>query len=113
LQLLRFAWLGLKGFAGSAIWLLLPTVLLANANHPQQGFAGLSIFLGVLIAVPVFMILPMLQIQFAVDGRFGRLFDVRSAWAQMRRAPLACLLGLLLTLVLASPLFLLPAPFWF
>jgi hypothetical protein len=71
LQLPHFAWLGLKGFAGSALWLLLPTVLLANANHPRTGFAGLSIFLGVLIAVPVFMILPMLQIQFAVDGRLA------------------------------------------
>lgn len=107
LQLPHFAWLGFKGFAGSAIWLLLPTVLLANANHPRTGFAGLSILLGVLIAVPVFMILPMLQIQFAVDGKFGRLFDVRSAWRQMRRAPLACLLALLLTLLLALPLFLL------
>lgn len=107
LQLPHFAWLGLKGFAGSALWLLLPTVLLANANHPRAEFAGLSIFLGVLIAVPVFMVLPMLQIQFAVDGRFGSLFDVRSAWARMRRAPLACLLALLLTLLLALPLFLL------
>jgi hypothetical protein len=118
LQLPHFAWLGLKGFAGSALWLLLPTVLLANANHPRTGFAGLSIFLGVLIAVPVFMILPMLQIQFAVDGRLASLWDVRSAWTRMRRAPLACLLALLLMLVLALPLFLLkiekipPELFW-
>jgi len=107
LQLPHFFWLGTKGFIGSAIWLLLPTVLLTNANHPRAGFAGLSIALGVLTAVPIFMILPMLQIQFAVDRRFGSLFDVRSAWARMRRAPLACLLALLLLLVLALPLFLL------
>ena len=31
------------------------------------------------------MILPMLQIQFAVDGRFGSLFNVRGAWSKMRR----------------------------
>lgn len=114
----HFAWLGLKGFVGSAIWLLLPTVLLANANHPRTGFAGLSVFLGVLIAAGVFMILPMLQIQFAVDGRFGSLFNVRGAWSKMRRAPLACLLAMLLMLVLALPLFLLkiekipPELFW-
>jgi len=107
LRLPHFTWLGLKGFAGSAIWLLLPTVLLANANHPRAGFAGLSILLGVVIAAPVFMILPMLQIQFAVDGRWGSLFDVRKAWARARRAPLACLFALLLLLVLALPLFLL------
>ena len=43
LQLPHFAWLGLKGFVGSVIWLLLPTVMLANANHPRAGFAGLSL----------------------------------------------------------------------
>lgn len=107
LQLPHFTWLGIKGFFGSAIWLLLPTVLLANANHPRQGFASLSILLGVLIAVPVFMVLPMLQIQFAVDRRLSSLFDVGRAWASMRRAPVAHLLALLLMLVLALPLFLL------
>ena len=118
LQLPHFAWLGLRGFLGSMIWLLLPTVLLANANHPRAEFAGLCVALGVLIAAPVFMILPMLQIQFAVDGRLGSLFDVRSAWSRARRAPLACLFALLLLLVLALPLFLLkieripPELFW-
>ncbi len=118
LQLPHFAWLGLKGFAGSAIWLLLPTVLLAGANHPRTGLAGLSVLLGVLIAVPAFMILPMLQTQFAVDGGFGSLFDVRGAWSKIRRAPVACLLAMFLMLVLASPLFLLkiekipPELFW-
>ena len=118
LQLPHFFWLGLKGFVGSAIWLLLPTVLLANANHPRPGLAGLSVVLGVLIAVPVFMILPMLQIQFAVDEKFGSLFAIGKAWGRIRRAPLACLLALLLMLVLALPLFLLkiekipPELFW-
>lgn len=118
LQLPHFFWLGLKGFVGSAIWLLLPTVLLTNSTHPRPGLAGLSIVLGMLIAVPVFMILPMLQIQFAADQKFGSLFDIRQAWARMRRTPLACLLALLLMLVLALPLFLLkiekipPELFW-
>jgi len=118
LRLTHFFWLGLKGFVGSAIWLLLPTVLLANSTLPRPGLAGLSVVLGMLIAVPVFMILPMLQVQFAADQKIGSLFNIRQAWARMSRTPLACLLALLLMLVLALPLFLLkiekipPELFW-
>lgn len=106
LQLPYFLWMGFKGFIGSMIWLLLPTMLLANANHPRTGVGGVSIALGVLVAIPVFMALPMLQMQFAVEKKFRSLFNFRSAWSRIRRAPLASFMALLLML-LAVPLFLL------
>ena len=118
LQLPHLFWLGLKGFVGSAIWLALPTMLVANANHPRWEVAGLSIAAGIFLGVPVFLVLPMLQTQFATDGKFRRLFEFKDAWTKLRRAPLACFLALLLMLVLAVPLFLLkiekipPDLFW-
>ncbi len=103
----RYFLLGLKGFGGTLVWLALPTLLLAGANSEKQGMAGLFLLLGLIVSIPVFTMLPFLQANFAIEGKFRRFFEVRNVLKQFGRAPFAHLLSLLLILVLAVPLFLL------
>jgi hypothetical protein len=97
--------LGFKGFVGTFLWLLMPTLLLVNSTYTEGGTAILSGILGVLFSIPVFAGLPFLQAHFATDGKLRRLIEVRTVLRNFGRAPLAHVLALFLTLVLALPLF--------
>ncbi len=102
-----YFWFGLKGFIGSLLWLLVPTLLLINATSASGPATVIGGLLGGFIAVPVFSLLPFLQAHFAVDGRLSRFTEVRAVLKNVGRAPIAHLFALLLTLALALPLFLL------
>ncbi len=99
--------LGLQGFIGTFAWLLIPTLLLVVATYLDGGAAVLSGVLGVIIAIPVFALLPFLQAHFATDGQLRRFLQIRGVFCNFGRAPIAHLLALLVTLALAIPLFLL------
>jgi hypothetical protein len=102
LRLPYYFWLGLRGFLGGLAWLFVPVTLLAIGRVvPPVGL------LGVLVLVPVVCYLPFLQARFAAENRFRALFEARSVRAHFRRAPWAFAFALLLTLVLAVPLYLL------
>jgi hypothetical protein len=105
LNLVYYFQLGLKGFLGSFLWLLLPTSLLVIASYAEDGVAILSGIFGVVFAIPIFMLLPFLQAHFATDGKLKRFGEVRAVFKNFGRAPFAHLFALLLTLVLALPLF--------
>ena len=79
---------------------------MASTNR-EGGFAVFAGVVGSLIAIPVFTLLPFLQAHYAVDGKLRRFLEVRKVIQNMGKAPLAHLIALLLTLVLALPLFLL------
>lgn len=57
--------------------------------------------------VAVVLLLPVLQVHYAAERRGCKLFVVRDARELFCRAPLAMLVGLTTTLVLATPLYLL------
>lgn len=97
--------LGLKGFVGTFLWLFLPTSLLVVASYTEDGAAILSGLFGVILAIPIFMLLPFMQAHFATDGKLKRFVELPAVFGNFGRAPLAHLLALLLTLVLALPLF--------
>lgn len=99
--------LGVRGFLGSMLWLVVPTFLMVAANSPWPAIGGVGVFLGVLLAAPVFLLLPILQIQFAFDGKIRSLLDWRSAWSKWRCAPVASLLAMVVMLLVSIPLFLL------
>ncbi len=93
---------GLKGFAGTLLWLAVPIALLAMGRRsPTLGVVGA---LGLAWVVPA---LPFLQVRFAVEGRFGALFERRAIAERARRAPWAFALGLIVTLAASVPLYLL------
>ena len=102
MQLPYFFWLGVRGFLGGLLWLLVPvTLLAAGRRFPLLGYAGGAVF------IPVLMYLPFLQTQFAAENRFASMFDVAQARRVFRRAPVAFWLALTICLGLAVPLFLL------
>lgn len=97
--------LGFKGFLGTFLWLLLPTSLLVVASFSEGGVAILSGILGVVFAIPIFIILPFTQAHFAKDGKLKRFLEIRAVFKNYGHAPWAHLTALVLTLVLALPLF--------
>ena len=105
LNLRYYFWLGLKGFVGSFLWLAVPTGLLVFSSYSEGGASVISGLLGVGLAIPIFMTLAFLQAHFASDGKLTRFLEVRHVFKNYSRAPWAHLLALLLTLILALPLF--------
>lgn len=94
--------LGLLGFLGSMAWLAGPvTLLILGRRAPALGLIG-GAGLGL-----VAMLLPFLQVRFAVEGRFGALFEVGAVRERFRRAPCAFAGAFLLTVLAAAPLHLL------
>ena len=98
---------GFKGFVGTLMWMILPTLLLIGATGGDRAINGLAAFLGIMIAIPVFAILPFMQAHYATDGKFIRFFEPWKVLGIFRRAPIAHVLALLIVLALALPLFLL------
>ena len=102
LRLQYYFWLGLRGYAGGLLLLLLPLMLLGLGHR----FTALGLLGGLLLGIVV-LYLPFLQTRFARDNRFrsyGKLLAVRAAY---RRAPLAFTFALWFHLLAAMPLYLL------
>jgi hypothetical protein len=107
LALPRYFWLGLRGFFGALVWLAIPSLMLMAGT---SGRAPVMIVVGYLGAIGlgyVLLHLPFLQTNFAAENRLAAMFDLASARAQFRRAPVAFWLALAITLLFAVPLYLL------
>ena len=106
LRLPYYFWLGLRGFAGAFVWLVIPVSLLALG---RQHFPAAPLFnvLGAPLLLIVLMYLPFLQMRLAQTNRFRAVFEVRAVRADFRRAPWAFLLAFIVTLLFALPLYLL------
>lgn len=103
LRLPYYFWLGVRGFVGGMIWLVLPVSLLALGSSGH----GLAAFLGALGLMLVLLYLPFLQARFAAENRFGAFFEVGAVRRLFRRAPVGFWLAVLVTLAFAVPLYLL------
>jgi hypothetical protein len=115
LRLPYYFWLGLRGFAGALLWLAVPVTLFAVARllplhgKPEQ-VAGVRFLIGLFGGVQmacVVLLLPFLQVQFAVRNRFRAFLDVRGVCVQFWRAPWAFAVAFFFTLLFALPLYLL------
>ncbi|MCX4244520.1 hypothetical protein [Paraliomyxa miuraensis] len=93
---------GALGFLAAALWLLVPTTLLAlGSRAPVLAVLGAG-----LMAVVVFY-LPLLQLHVAEQGRLAALMDVETVARAHARAPLASAVAVVITVVFAFPLYLL------
>jgi hypothetical protein len=102
LRLPYYFWLGVRGFVGTLLWLVLPVTLIAAGRQvPLLGFVG-TLALGFVV-----LYLPFLQVRFAVENRFRAQFEWLAVRRQFRRAPVAWLCAFLITLAFALPLYLL------
>lgn len=107
LRLPFYFWLGLRGFVGALLWLIVPVgILLAATRLPVGGSVLLSLFGGLLLLL-VAIHLPFLQAHFAQTDRFSAMFELREVRRLFLRAPLAFWLALMITLLFAVPLYLL------
>ena len=99
-------WLGARGFAGTLLWLLIPVGLMILASNITSNAGILVSLLGGLILMGVLLYLPFLQAWFARENRFGAFIEVAVVHRLGNKAPFMFWLGILLTLALAVPLFL-------
>jgi len=110
LRLPYYFWMGLRGFLGALIWLLIPVTLMAFSSRIQPpGLGGLCAFVGGVLLSIVLLYLPFLQARLPATNRFGSQFNLRLVRKQFRRAPIAYWFSPLMTLALAIPLYLLKA----
>lgn len=107
LRLPVYFWLGMRGFIGALVWLIVPVGILMVATRLPVGGSVLLSLLGGFLLFVVAIHLPFLQARFAESGRFRAVFEFREVRRQFLRAPLAFWLALLTTLLLAVPLYLL------
>jgi hypothetical protein len=99
--------LGLRGFAGALLWLVIPVGLLAIASRLRPGVAALAGVSGGALLGVVLLYLPFLQAWFAAENRFAAMFELAVVRKQFKRAPIAYWIALAFTLALAIPLYLL------
>ncbi len=102
LRLPHYALLGLKGFVGGLVWLGPPVTLIALGRRaPLVGLLGA---VGLTWSVGY---VSFLQARLGAEGRLGAMFEPRVVRELFRRAPIAYLAALTITLVFALPLHLL------
>lgn len=97
--------LGLKGYFGAMLWLVVPTALFAAATKTEGGPLLVTLFGGLLLML-VLNWVPFLQAHFAAENRFGAMFELRKVCLLYRNAPFAWTITMLITLTLALPMYL-------
>ena len=102
--------LGWRGFLGASLYLFLPVTMMALAPQiPEEGVAGLVAFAGGIALCLALVYVPFAQSELAVTHRFRSQFQLSTLRRQFRHAPVAHWFALVLTLLLALPLYLLKA----
>ncbi len=97
--------LGLKGYIGAMLWLLIPTALFAATTKTEGGPILVTLLGGILLIV-VLSWVPFLQAHFAAENRFGAMFELRKVRELYKNAPFSWTITMLITLTLALPLYL-------
>lgn len=100
LRLPHYFRLGLIGFLGTMVWLIVPASLIAaGCQYPLLGVLGAPLLAFVAAS------LPFLQVRYAVEGRIAALFALRPIRERFRRAPWAFAFSLMILLLAAVPLY--------
>jgi hypothetical protein len=107
LRLPNLFWLGIRGFAGALIWLLVPSLMLMAGTSGRGPVTIVVGFLGAIAMVFVLLHLPFLQTRFAAQNRLRAMFEPKAVRAEFARAPIAYWFALAITLLFALPLYLL------
>jgi len=107
LQIPHLFLLGLRGAAGTLVWLTVPILLLISATSLPAGPGVLTGLTGGLMLALVMLYLPFMQARFAAENRWRALFQIREVRTIFRRAPVAFAAALVVTLLFALPLYLL------
>ncbi|HWA97371.1 MAG TPA: hypothetical protein VG713_02720 [Pirellulales bacterium] len=104
LRLRYFFSLGLRGAIGALAWLFVPvTLLIVGMRIPSTPIGAL----GALLFTLALVYLPFVQTRFAAENRLGAMFRISPVRDAFGRAPIAFVLSLGMTFIMAVPLYLL------
>ncbi len=98
--------LGLRGFVGTFLWLLVPTILFSSLRDTTKPGQVLVTLLGGILLGTVLAWVPFLQARFAAEQRLAVFRDVGAVRELWRRAPIVMLLALVILYGLSLPLYL-------
>ncbi len=98
--------LGLRGFLGAGMWLLLPVLLCIGGTQLPEGLRGLSTLLGLPSLAFVLCYLPILQTRFAVGRDWKVFYEIGEVRALFKRAPIALWISMLSVWGFALPVYL-------
>lgn len=102
LRLRYYFSLGVRGYLGAFLWLVVPLALLGAGHRvPALGFLG-AVLLGIVV-----LYLPLLQARYARDNRLRAYREWLSIRRDFGRVPLAFAVAIWVQLLAASPLYLL------
>lgn len=101
--------LGIRGFAGAILWLVVPVTLLAMGTVIRPPVGTILAIVGSLLLALSVMYLPFLQTRFAIRNDFSEFFRIAAVRDDFRRAPVAFWFALFCTLLFALPLYILKA----
>jgi hypothetical protein len=99
-------WLGLRGFAGTFLWLFIPTIMFGALQDPDKPVQILATLFGGVCLLLVLGWAPFLQAHFAAENRFRafrELATIRELW---RRKPVLWFLAVVILYALSLPLYL-------
>ncbi|REJ80800.1 MAG: hypothetical protein DWQ34_23365 [Planctomycetota bacterium] len=105
LKLKHHFMLGLRGFLGAFLWLIVPTLFYAAARQSEGPQILATVFGGFLLVI-AFAWVPFLQAHFAAQNRFGAYRELGTVRELFRHAPFAWLIAVIVVYVLALPLYL-------
>jgi hypothetical protein len=97
--------LGLRGFLGALVWLLIPTAFYAAARQSEGGPVIVTLLGGFLLTI-VFAWVPFLQAHFAAQNRLRAFRELGTVRELFRHAPFAWLIAVIVIYVFALPLYL-------
>jgi len=106
LRLPYYFWLGLRGFAVGAIWIVLPVSMIAfgRIDNPAMKIIG---FIGGGMLIAILPYVPFLQMRMAEHNRFAEGFNWLEVRRTFRRSPWLHAFAFVITLLFAVPLYLL------
>ncbi|MBM3970482.1 MAG: hypothetical protein FJ302_11560 [Planctomycetes bacterium] len=100
---------GWRGFLGTAAWLFIPSALYGSLHDPEKPAQVLVMLTGGFGLWLTLMWAPILQARFAAENRMMSFKELGTARELFRRAPFAWLLAIVLTYLLALPMYLFKA----
>ena len=100
---------GWRGYLGTAAWLFIPSALYGSMHDPDKPAQVLVMLIGGVGLWLTLMWAPLLQARFAAENRVMAFGELGPARELFRRAPFAWLFAIVLTYLLALPLYLFKA----
>lgn len=100
---------GWRGFLGTAAWLFIPSALYGSLHDPDKPAQVLVMLTGGVGLWLTLMWAPLLQARFAAENRVLAFTELGKARELFRRAPFAWLFAIVLTYLLALPMYLFKA----